>query len=66
MERSRPDYEYAERENAWLCLQQAIDDLTRLSNKIEKENGYVESESTDGNPGASLARIWGRAGLLER
>jgi len=43
----------AERENAWLCLQQAIDDLTRLSNKIEKENGYVESESEDGNTGAS-------------
>jgi hypothetical protein len=43
----------AERENAWLCLQQAIDDLTRLSNKIEKENGYVESESADGNTGAS-------------
>lgn len=43
----------AERENAWLCLQQAIDDLTRLSDKIEKENGYVESESEDGNTGAS-------------
>jgi ParB family chromosome partitioning protein len=43
----------AERENAWLCLQQAISDLTRLSNKIEKENDYVESESTDGNPGTS-------------
>jgi ParB family transcriptional regulator, chromosome partitioning protein len=42
-----------ERENAWLCLQQAIDDLTRLSDKIEKENDYVESESADGNPGAS-------------
>jgi ParB family transcriptional regulator, chromosome partitioning protein len=43
----------AERENAWLCLQQAIDDLTRLSNKIEKENDYVESKSEDGNPGTS-------------
>jgi ParB family chromosome partitioning protein len=42
-----------ERENAWLCLQQAINDLTVLSNKIEKENSYVEPESTDGNPGAS-------------
>ncbi|NLT67832.1 MAG: ParB N-terminal domain-containing protein [Acidobacteria bacterium] len=44
---------HAERENAWLCVQQAIEDLTRLSNKIEKENGYVESESADGNSGAS-------------
>ena len=43
----------AERENAWLCLQQAIDDLTRLSNKIEKENSYVESESADGNTGTA-------------
>jgi hypothetical protein len=43
----------AERENAWLCLQQAIADLARLSDKIEKENGYVESEPTDSNPGAS-------------
>jgi ParB family transcriptional regulator, chromosome partitioning protein len=43
----------AERENAWLCLQQAIDDLMRLSDKIEKENGYVESKSADGNPGTS-------------
>jgi ParB family transcriptional regulator, chromosome partitioning protein len=43
----------AERENAWLCLQQAIDDLSRLSNKIEKENDYVESESADGNIGTS-------------
>jgi ParB family transcriptional regulator, chromosome partitioning protein len=43
----------AERESTWLCLQQAIADLTRLSDKIEKENGYVESESADSNPGAS-------------
>ena len=42
-----------ERENAYLCVQQAIEDLTRLSEKIEKENGYVESEPEDGNPGAS-------------
>ena len=42
-----------ERENAWLCVQQAIDDLTRLSNKMEKENGYVESEPAGSNPGAS-------------
>jgi len=42
-----------ERENAWLCVQQAIADLTGLSDKIEKENGYVESESTDSNPGTS-------------
>jgi len=43
----------AERENAWLCLQQAIADLSRLSDKMEKENGYVESESADSNPGTS-------------
>jgi len=43
-----------ERENAWLCLQQAIADLTRLSDQIEKENGYVEPEAADGNPGTSL------------
>jgi ParB family transcriptional regulator, chromosome partitioning protein len=42
-----------ERGNAWLCVQQAIEDLTRLSNTMEKENIYVESESADGNPGAS-------------
>jgi ParB family chromosome partitioning protein len=44
---------HAERENAWLCVQQAIEDLTRLSDKIEKENVYVESEPANGNPGAS-------------
>ena len=43
----------AERERTWMCLQQAIEDLTRLSDKIEKENGYVESEPADSNPGAS-------------
>jgi len=43
----------AERENAWLCLQQAITDLTRLSNKMQKENEYVESEPADSNPGTS-------------
>lgn len=43
----------AERENALLCLQQAINDLTVLSNKIEKENGYVESEPENGDSGAS-------------
>jgi ParB family chromosome partitioning protein len=43
----------AERENAWLCLQQAINDLTVLSNKIEKESVYVEFESAYGNPGTS-------------
>lgn len=43
----------SERENAWLCLQQAITNLTQLSEKIEKENGYVESEPADSNPGAS-------------
>jgi ParB family transcriptional regulator, chromosome partitioning protein len=42
-----------ERDNAWLCVQQAIEDLTRLSNKMDKENEYVESESADRNPGAS-------------
>jgi hypothetical protein len=44
----------SERGNVLLCLQQAIADLTRLSDKIERENGYVESESTDSNTGASL------------
>jgi ParB/RepB/Spo0J family partition protein len=44
----------SERENAWLCVQQAIDDLTRLSDKMGKEISYVESESKDSNPGASL------------
>jgi len=42
-----------ERENAWLCVQQAIADLTQLSDKMEKENGYVESESADSDPGAA-------------
>jgi ParB/RepB/Spo0J family partition protein len=42
----------AERENSWWCLQQAITDLTRLSEKIERENGHVESESADSDPGA--------------
>lgn len=40
-----------ERENVWLCLQQVMSDLTRLSDQIEKDNGYVESESTDSDPG---------------
>jgi ParB family chromosome partitioning protein len=43
----------SERENVWLCLQQAIVDLTQLSAKIEKENGYVESKSENGDPGTS-------------
>lgn len=43
----------SERENSWWCLQQAIADLTRLSDKIERENGHVESESADSDPGAS-------------
>jgi ParB family transcriptional regulator, chromosome partitioning protein len=43
----------AERENAWLCIQQAIEDLTRLSEKMGKETVYVESESENRNPGAS-------------
>ncbi len=42
-----------ERESAWLCLQQALADLTRLSEKMEKENGYVESESTDSDSGTA-------------
>ena len=42
-----------ERENAWLCVQQAIADLTRLSNQIEKENVYVESEHADSSPGTA-------------
>ena len=41
----------SERENAWWCLQQAIADLTKLSDKIEKENGHVEPESADSDPG---------------
>ena len=43
----------AERENVWLCLQQVMSDFTRLSDQIEKENGYVESESADSDSGAS-------------
>lgn len=43
--------EPAERENAWCCLQQAITDLTQLSEKIEKENGYVDAEPEDGRSG---------------
>ncbi len=43
----------AERESVWLCLQQVMSDLTRLSDQIEKDNGYVESESADSDPGAS-------------
>jgi len=42
-----------ERENAWLCVQQAIADLTRLSEQMAKENGYVESEPADSDPGAA-------------
>ncbi len=48
-----PTMNDGERENAWLCLQQAIADLTRLSDQIEKESGYVESEAADSNPGTS-------------
>jgi hypothetical protein len=44
---------HAEREHAWLCVQQALEDLTRLSDKMQKENDYVESESAHGNLGAS-------------
>ena len=43
----------AERENVWLCLQQVLSDFTRLSDQIGKDNGYVESESADSDPGAS-------------
>lgn len=43
----------AERENVWLCLQQVMSDFTRLSDHIEKEQDYVESESTDRDPGAA-------------
>ena len=48
--------DYAERENAWLCVQQAIEDLTRLSEKMGKEIVYAESESENSNPGASPQR----------
>ena len=41
----------SERENAWWCLQQAIADLTQLSDKIERDNGHVEPESADSDPG---------------
>ncbi len=43
----------AERENAWLCVQQAVEDLTRLSEQMGKEIVYAESESENGDPGAS-------------
>jgi len=46
----------SERQNVWLCLQQAIADLSRLSDIIEKENSYVESESATDNPGTSPQR----------
>jgi ParB/RepB/Spo0J family partition protein len=42
-----------EREEAWSCLQQTIADLTRLSDKIERENGHVEPESADSDLGTS-------------
>jgi ParB/RepB/Spo0J family partition protein len=42
-----------ERENVWRCLQQVLSDLTRLSDQIEKDNGYVESKSAHSDPGAS-------------
>jgi ParB/RepB/Spo0J family partition protein len=44
---------HLELDNARLCVQQAIDDLTQLSETMGKENSYVESESADGNPGAA-------------
>jgi ParB family transcriptional regulator, chromosome partitioning protein len=44
---------HLERDNARLCLQQAIDDLTQLSETMEKEHSYVESESADSNPGTA-------------
>ena len=43
----------AEREQLALCLQQALDDLQKLSRRMEKECAHVESESTDSDPGAS-------------
>jgi ParB/RepB/Spo0J family partition protein len=43
--------EQTERESAWWCLQQAIADLTQLSEKMGKENGYVEPESEDRHSG---------------
>jgi len=42
-----------ERENARVCLQQTIVDLTRLSDKIERENGYVNPEPADSDLGTS-------------
>lgn len=40
-----------ERENVWLCLQQVLSDFTRLSDQIEKDNGYVEPETADRDSG---------------
>jgi ParB family transcriptional regulator, chromosome partitioning protein len=42
----------AEREQLALCLQQALDDLEKLSRRMKKECAHVESESADSNPGA--------------
>ena len=44
---------HLERDNAGLCVQQAIDDLTQLAETMVKENRYVESKSADCDPGAS-------------
>jgi ParB family transcriptional regulator, chromosome partitioning protein len=48
----------SERENVQLCLKQAIADLTKLSDKIERGNDYVKSESENSNPGASPKERW--------
>ena len=45
-----------ERENVWLCLHQVLSDFTRLTDQIEKDNGYVESDAADSDPGASPQR----------
>lgn len=43
----------AEREQLGLCLQQAFDDLQKLSRRMGKECAHVESESADCHPGTS-------------
>jgi ParB family chromosome partitioning protein len=41
------------RDNAWLCVEQAIDDLKKLSDEIQKEHDDVEAGPTDGDSGAA-------------
>jgi len=41
------------RDNAWLSVEQAIEDLKKLSDEIEKDHGYVEAGPTHGDSGAA-------------